>query len=273
MIEGREICFSYAYSGSADILKNINISLKKGEHVAILGCNGSGKSTLVKHLNALLKLQHGTLRVAHIDVSDEKQIWKLRRMCGMVFQNPNNQFVSSVIADDIAFGLENYEVPREEIPAKVAYALKLAELEGYGKRAPNTLSGGQKQRAALAGVLALEPEMIILDEATAMLDPAGRKEVINIVKKLHRAGRTIITITHYVEEAVTADRVLLMKDGKILADGTAEDILTDCALLEAAGLLPPMPVRVYYDLQKQGICLNKCPLTDEELCEEICRYR
>lgn len=273
MIEGRDICFSYAYSGSADILKHIDISVKKGEYVAVLGCNGSGKSTLVKHLNALLRLQHGSLTVSHIDAGDAQNIWKLRRLCGMVFQNPDNQFVSSVIEDDIAFGLENYEVPREEIPAKTAYALRLVDLQGYEKRAPHTLSGGQKQRAALAGVLAPEPELMLLDEATAMLDPSGRKEVLDIVKKLHQAGKTIIMITHYVEEAVAADRVLLMKDGGILADGTPEDILTDCVLLEAAGLLPPMPVRIYYDLRKQGICLGRCPLTDEELCEEICGYR
>ena len=273
IVEGKQICFSYDLGGTSFALQNVDLSIAQGEFVTILGCNGSGKSTLVKQINALLPLQQGDLTVAQIDVRNEQDVWLLRRICGMVFQNPDNQFVSSVVAEDIAFGLENYEVPRHEIPAQVKAALALVEMEGYEQRAPNTLSGGQKQRVALAGVLALEPEIIIFDEATAMLDPSGRQEVIKIMHKLHKAGKTIIAITHYVEEAVTADKIILMHQGRVLSCGKPQAILTNLELMEAAELMVPMPVRLYYDLQQAGVHLNRCPLTDEELVEEICQLR
>ena len=189
LIAGNNISFSYDFDGSSLALQNVDIRIEQGEFVAILGCNGSGKSTLVKHFNALLQLQQGELRVAQIDARNEKDIWYLRRLCGMVFQNPDQQFVSSVVEEEIAFGLENYETPRDEIPNRIQAALALVEMSGYAKRAPNTLSGGEKQRIALAGVLALEPEIIIFDEATAMLDPSGRQEVLAIMDKLHKAGK------------------------------------------------------------------------------------
>lgn len=188
----------------------------------------------------------------------------------MVFQNPDNQFVSSIVEEDIAFGLENYEVPRNEIPDKVSRALQLVDMEDYEKRAPSSLSGGQKQRIALAGVLALEPDVVIFDEATAMLDPDGRQEVLEIMHRLHRAGKTIIAITHYVEEAVDADTIILMREGTIIASGKPQDILTDVQLLSRAKIMPPIPVRVYYDLLALGIRLNSCPLTNKELAEKIC---
>ncbi|NLC53360.1 MAG: energy-coupling factor transporter ATPase [Firmicutes bacterium] len=273
LIEGKKICFAYDFGGSSFALQDVDIDIAQGEFVAILGCNGSGKSTLVKHLNALLQLQQGELRVAQIDLRNEQEIWLLRRLCGMVFQNPDNQFVSPVVEEDIAFGLENYEVPREEIPARVQAALALVEMDGYEKRAPNTLSGGQKQRVALAGVMALEPEIIIFDEATAMLDPDGRQEVVAIMHKLHRAGKTIIAITHYVEEAVAADKIILMHQGQVLACGRPQAILTNLDLMHAAELVPPLPVRLYYDLRRAGVDLKKCPLTEEELVEAICQLR
>lgn len=197
----------------------------------------------------------------------------MRRLCGMVFQNPDNQFVASTVEEDIAFGLENYEVPREEIPGRVRAALALVEMSGYEKRAPNTLSGGQKQRVALAGVLALEPEIIIFDEATAMLDPRGRQEVLAIMDKLHKAGRTIIAITHFVEEAVAADKIILMHKGRVLACGSPKAILTDLDLMKEAEMIPPLPVRLYHDLRQAGIYLKNCPLTDEELVEELWQLR
>ena len=273
LIEGKKICFAYDFGGSSFALQDVDIDIAQGEFVAILGCNGSGKSTLVKHLNALLQLQQGELRVTQIDLRNEQEIWLLRRLCGMVFQNPDNQFVSPVVEEDIAFGLENYEVPREEIPARVQAALALVEMDGYEKRAPNTLSGGQKQRVALAGVMALEPEIIIFDEATAMLDPDGRQEVVAIMHKLHRAGKTIIAITHYVEEAVAADKIILMHQGQVLACGRPQAILTNLDLMHAAELVPPLPVRLYYDLRRAGVDLKKCPLTEEELVEAICQLR
>ncbi len=273
IVKGRNISYSYDFNDTNYAIRNVDLSINKGEFVCILGCNGSGKSTLVRHLNALLELQYGELTVAGIDVSRENDIWQLRRICGMVFQNPDNQFVSSVVEEDIAFGLENYEVPRSEIPGKVKGALQHVDMEGYEKRAPSSLSGGQKQRIALAGVLALEPDVIIFDEATAMLDPDGRQEVLEIMHKLHIAGKTIIAITHYVEEAVDADNIILMHEGTVVASGKPQDILTDVQLLSKAKIMPPIPVRAYYDLLSLGIRLSSCPLTNKELAEKICELR
>ncbi len=272
-VEGKNISYSYLYEGgSALALNGVDISVGEGELVAVLGHNGCGKSTLVKHFNALLPLQSGELSVAGLDVAQEKNVWELRRRCGMVFQNPDNQFVSSSVEEDIAFGLENYETPRSEIPGKVAKALHLVGMEGFEKRSPHMLSGGQKQRIALAGVLAMEPEVIIFDEATAMLDPAGRAEILSVIRRLREEEhKTIVMISHYVEEAVFADKVYLIHDGQILASGTPREMLTDQELMKRTGLIPPVPVRVYYELKAAGIELKSCPLTNEELVEEICR--
>lgn len=272
IISGSDISFSYDVDGYiSSALDGISVQIKTGEMIAILGQNGSGKSTIAKHFNALLAIQKGELVVAGINVKNEKSVWELRRICGMVFQNPDNQFVSSIIEEDIAFGLENYEVPREIIAKKVESVLKLVGMEGCEKRAPHTLSGGQKQRIALAGVLALEPDIIVFDEVTAMLDPEGRKEILDAIKSLHRSGKTIILITHYIEEAVFADKVCLMQNGKILGYGTPHEVLTDMELMDSAGLIPPVPIKLYYDLNAAGIKLSSCPLTNEELVEEICR--
>lgn len=273
MINARDISFSYeAESGSTEVLRHVNITAKKGELIGILGRNGCGKSTLVRHLNALLPLQSGELHVAGLDVREDKNCYELRRRCGMVFQNPDNQFVSSVIEEDIAFGLENYEVPEEEIPPRVQKALREVGMEGFQQRSPQMLSGGQKQRVALAGVLAMEPEVLVFDEATAMLDPEGRGEILALAEKLRGEGKTVVMISHYVEEALTADRVYLMQDGGILASGTPREILTNPQLLQQAGLLPTLPVRLYHDLLREGIRLPFCPLTEEELCEVLaCR--
>jgi len=274
MIQGKDIVYSYEYEGSKRrTLDGASISAAKGEFVAVLGHNGCGKSTLVKHFNALLQLQSGELTVAGINARCEKEIWALRRKVGMVFQNPDNQFVSSVIEEDVAFGLENYGVKRKEIPQKVSAALKAVGMEGYEKRSPQTLSGGQKQRVALAGVLALDPDILVFDEVTAMLDPEGRKEVLHIIDKLHKEGKTIVMITHYIEEAVNADKVYLIHDGQMLASGTPEEMLTDLDLLARTGLTPSVPVKLYYDLKDRGIVLPKCPLTNEELAEELCRLQ
>ena len=269
---GEGISFSYEFDESLLLaLDGVDITVRKGEFVAVLGHNGCGKSTLVRHFNALLPLQQGSLTVADIDVADETEIWRLRRLCGMVFQNPDNQFVSSIVEEDIAFGLENYEVSRQEIGERVSDAIELVGMAGFGKRAPHTLSGGQKQRIALAGVLALSPDIIIFDEATAMLDPEGRREVGAVIQQLHNAGKTIVMITHYVEEAVNADRVYLMNDGQVLSGGTAREILTNIELMQKSRLIPPVPVRLYYDLADAGIKLKNCPITYEELADEICR--
>ncbi|NLA27875.1 MAG: energy-coupling factor transporter ATPase [Firmicutes bacterium] len=270
-IEGKEISHSYAFEGSTELsLDNISIEIRSGELIAVLGHNGSGKSTLAKHFNALLPLQKGSLTVASMDAKDAANLWDIRRKCGMVFQNPDNQFVSSVVEEDIAFGLENYDTPLEQIPEKIGEALKIVGMTGFEEKSPHMLSGGQKQRIALAGVFAVDPDIIIFDEATTMLDPEGRQELLETIGRLHNNLRkTIILITHYMEEAVIADRIYLLKEGKVIACGAPREILADRALLARAGLLPPLPVRLYYDLKAEGIQLKRCPLTNEELVEEF----
>jgi energy-coupling factor transport system ATP-binding protein len=271
IIEGKNI--RYTYEGSpAAALDGVDFEVGCGEFVVILGRNGCGKSTLVKHCNALLPLQGGELTVAGLDAGDENNVWRLRRECGMVFQNPDNQFVSSLVEEDIAFGLENYGTPRNEISERVSDALRLVGMEGFERRSPHLLSGGQKQRVALAGVLAADPAIVVFDEATAMLDPAGRREILQLIRRLHeQEHRTVVMITHNVEEALYADRVYLMRGGRMLAGGEPRAILTDDALMREAGLVPPLPVRLYHGLRESGIRLKRCPLTDEELVEELCR--
>lgn len=270
MIQAENLTFSYDYAGApSHALDSVSLSVKPGELVAILGHNGCGKSTLAKHLNALLPLQSGTLTVAGMDAADPENQSELRRKVGMVFQNPDNQFVSTIIEEDVAFGLRNYDTPEAMIETKVKKALHLVGMDGYEQRAPHSLSGGQKQRIALAGVLAMDPEILVFDEATSMLDPVGSKEVLAVIKDLHQQGKTIVMITHYVEEALDADRVVLMWDGKILANGTPRKILTDMELLKQTRLKPPMTVQLYYELKAQGIELDECPLSNTELTEAL----
>ncbi len=274
MIDAKNIKFSYDLDdGKHRSLNGADFHVEKGELAVILGHNGCGKSTLMKHLNGLLELQSGELTVNGIDASNPDDVWKLRRCVGIVFQNPDNQFVSSVVEEDVAFGLENYEVPREEIAERVSAALKAVGMEGFEKRSPHMLSGGQKQRVALAGVLALDPEILIFDEATSMLDPQGRAEVLNTVKRLHEAGKTIVMVTHYIEEASFADTVWFMHDGVILAHGTPREMLTNPQLLADTGLDAPLSVKLYHDLLDAGMKLDHCPLTIDEAAEEICRLK
>ena len=267
-----KLVHSYAFAGSKRrSLDGVSFTIKQGGLVALLGHNGCGKTTLARHLNALLPVQSGELTVAGLDARGSANLWKIRRACGMVFQNPDNQFVSSLVEEDIAFGLRNFGTPEKDIPEKVRRALESVGMGGYEKRSPQLLSGGQKQRIAIAGVLALDPDILIFDEATSMLDPEGRREVLETINRLHRQGHTILMISHYIEEAVYSDRVLLIHDGRILAQGKPREILTDPEQLRQAGLTPPMPVRAYHDLKAAGIVLARCPLTVEELVEELCR--
>ena len=273
IIEGSDLEFTYnCETGSCKAVDDVDISIERGSFTAILGKNGSGKSSLVKLFNALIPLDSGSLTVAGITPDSETAIWKMRRCCGMVFQNPDNQFVSSVVEEDIAFGLENYEVPFDLIPEKIKEALRMVGMEGFEKRAPNSLSGGQKQRIALAGVLALNPDVLILDEAASMIDPRGRKELLEVVRWLNvEQGKTIIMISHYIEDVVSADCVFLMKDGKIIANGTPRDVFSDEWAMTSAGLIPPFSIRVWHELRESGISLERCPLTEEELAEDLCR--
>lgn len=272
MIEARKITHSYdSPGGPKTSLKDVTLSIRKGEFVALLGHNGCGKSTFARHLNALIPLQSGELTVAKMDAGCEANYWKIRKACGMVFQNPDNQFVSSIVEEDITFGLDNYEFPESEISQRVQTALEQVRMSGYEKKSPHLLSGGQKQRIAIAGILAVDPDILIFDEATAMLDPKGRTEVLAIIQKLHEEGKTILMISHYVEESVGADRVVFMHDGEILGEGTPREMLSDLSLLADTGLKPPMAVQAYYDLKQEGICLPICPLTNEELVELLCQ--
>ncbi len=273
IIKAEKINHSYIISGRRNrSLKDISFEIEKGEFVGIIGKNGCGKSTLAKHINALLPLQSGNLTVAKLSVNDKKSIIKIRKSCGMVFQNPDNQFVSSIVEEDIKFGLRNFNLMADD--EAVRKALSLVKLSGFEKRDISTLSGGQKQRAALAAILAIKPDIIILDEATSMLPPEGRKEIIEIIKSLHQStNTTFIIITQYVEEVAEADRIIVMDSGKIIAGGLPAEILSNRELMQKAGLKPPFAVNVYYDLKAHGISLSECPLTNERLVDLLCRLK
>ena len=264
---------TFTYPGEErPTLGDLSLEIARGSFVAVLGHNGSGKSTLAKHFNAILLPTGGKVYVDGMDTSDENNLLSVRATVGMVFQNPDNQIVANVVEDDVAFAPENLGVPPQEIRARVDAALKQVGMYDFRLHAPHLLSGGQKQRVALAGVLALSPDILVFDEATAMLDPDGRQEVLRTICRLHtQQHKTVVMITHYIEEAIGADRVYLIHNGKMIADGTAREMLTQPELLAAAGLTPPMPVQMYYDLKQAGIVLARCPLTLEELAEELCR--
>jgi len=254
MIDAHDIRFSYDGPGGRRSLNGAQLHVAPGEFVAVLGHNGCGKSTLVKHFNALLPLQHGTLTVDGMDAADPANRWALRRKVGMVFQNPDNQFVSTIVGEDVAFGLENYGVPENEIPARVAAALAAVDMAGYENRATHTLSGGQKQRVALAGVLALSPDILVFDEATAMLDPRGREQVMQTIHHLNRdLGITVVSITHYMEEAAQADRVLVMSQGNVVMEGTPKEVFSQTEKVRSLRLDVPQAAELRDELVKAGI--------------------
>ncbi|HHV51671.1 MAG TPA: energy-coupling factor transporter ATPase [Clostridiales bacterium] len=247
------------------VLDSIDLEIKKGEFVAVLGHNGSGKSTLAKHFNAMLLPSGGRVLVGGRNTADENEIYEIRRMVGMVLQNPDNQIVSTIVEEDVAFGPENLGVEPGEIRRRVDEALKTVGMYDYRLHAPHKLSGGQKQRVAIAGILAMRPECIVLDEPTAMLDPKGRKEVLDTISRLNREqGITIVLITHYMDEAAAADRVVVMESGRILLDGTPREVFSHVDKLRQVGLDVPQPTELCYELRKHGIPLPEGVLTAEE---------
>ena len=262
--------YSYRDGGADFAVNGVTLSVREGEFVAVLGRNGSGKSTLAKLINALLVPTEGSVKVFGMDTSDDKQTFEIRRNAGMVFQNPDNQTVASVVEDDVAFGPENIGVPREEIGRRIDFALDAVGMQAFRRATPARLSGGQKQRIAIAGVLAIMPKILILDESTAMLDPKGRREVMGVVKRLNREQKmTVLLITHFMDEALEADRAIVMHRGEVVMDGAPEEIFARSDELETYNLTLPRAAYVCKKLQAAGMPVADS-FTAEELAEAIC---
>ena len=256
-------------SGEKVALDNLNFSIDDGEFVAIIGTNGSGKSTLAKHFNALLLPTSGKIFVDGLDTSDEKNLWRVREKVGIVFQNPDSEIVAAVVEDDVAFGLENLGIEPKKIRERVDLALDDVNMSDYKKFAPNKLSGGQKQRIAIAGVIAMRTKIIVFDEPTAMLDPQGRREILDLVKRLHAQGKTIIFITHFMEEAAQAQRIFLMDGGRIIKNDTPREIFTDVREMKRLGFGVPVAVEMAERLRRKNFKLPKKILTAEELAAAL----
>ncbi len=263
----------FTYPGeNTEILKGIDLEIEEGSFTAILGRNGSGKSTLAKHMNSLFIPDEGTVTVCGFDTSEEAHIIDIRRNVGMVFQNPDNQIVANVVEDDVAFAPENLGVEPGEIRRRVDESLKQVGMYELRMHAPHLLSGGQKQRIAIAGVMAMEPRIIVLDEPTAMLDPVGREEVVSTVTRLCREkGITVVLITHHMDECVGADRLIVMSDGMIISDGKPAQVFSDVELLESQGLTVPETARLLYDLNNAGIAVPLSSLTEEDCAETVAK--
>jgi energy-coupling factor transport system ATP-binding protein len=278
IFEVNEVSFSYtAYGETSEevkALKNVNAKIEKGDFVIILGRNGSGKSTFSRLLNALLIPHKGVVLVAGKDTANEDNVWHIRSTAGMVFQNPDNQIIATTVEEDVAFGPENLGVEPIEIRKRVDEALENVGISQFKTNAPHLLSGGQKQRVAIAGILAMKPECIILDEATSMLDPVGRKEVINVLKKLNKEDNiTIIHITHHMDEAALANRLIIIDDGSIVLDGTPQEVFSNVEKIKSLGLDVPQVTELMYSLKKQGIEVDKLPLTVDDAFKMISELR
>ena len=275
MIRTESLSFSYKdgdNTGSSvkeQVLDHIDLTIEKGSAMVILGENGSGKSTLAKCFNALLQPVEGRVLVKGMDTSEEQHLWDIRSSVGMVFQNPESQIVSSIVEEDVAFGPENLGVPPEQLRERVDHALKSVGLYELRERSSHELSGGQKQREAIAGVLAMQPECIVFDEATAMLDPQGRNDVLSIMKDLHMAGITTIHITHFMEEALQADRVIVLQNGRVIGDGTPETVFADEEMIRSAGLEMPHSLTIRRLLRKQGIQIPDSVMDLEQLADYL----
>lgn len=252
-------------------LKDISLEIQPGEFVAVIGTNGSGKSTLAKHFNVLLVPTEGTCEVLGMRTDDPANLWKIRQNVGMVFQNPDNQIVAAVVEEDVAFGPENLGVPPEEIRQRVSDALARVRMTAFAKHGPHLLSGGQKQRVAIAGILAMQSRCIVLDEPTAMLDPVGRKEVMDTIRQLNQEGITVIIITHFMEEAVQAGRVIVIHHGEVKMDGTPREVFTHVDELLELGLDVPVPAELAARLRRKGIPIEGSIISKEELGDALCQ--
>jgi energy-coupling factor transport system ATP-binding protein len=273
LIEVNDLTFRYK-EDMPPILDHVNLDVYAGEWLAIIGHNGSGKSTLAKCLNGLLAPESGTIRVGGFDTSNEDALWEIRRQVGMVFQNPDNQFVGTSVRDDVAFGMENHGIPREEMIKRIDEALKLVNMEGTEEREPHRLSGGQKQRVAIAGIIALQPSIIVLDEATSMLDPKGKSDVLRIMHDLNKnKGITVISITHDLDEAATADRIIVMEHGKMVLSGSAKEVFEKPQLLLEIGLDLPFAIQMREQLINKGVQISSDAFTQEELVDELWRLK
>ena len=269
IVEARGV--SHAYAPGRPTLRGVSLDVAAGEFVAVVSENGSGKTTLARHLNALIPLQAGALTVAGLDAADPESVWELRRVCGMVFQNPENQFVSTLVGEDVAFGPRNFGAGEKDARVAAARALEAVGLTGFERRDVHALSGGQQQRVALAGVLASDPDVFVLDEATAMIDPRGRDELVAAVRRVRKErGATVIWITHDMELAARADRVVVMRAGDVAAAGAPEDVLADRALLSSTGREPPLVVRTRGGLVRRGVASGAAPVTVEGLVSALC---
>lgn len=272
---------SYEYKDNTDnldngvkVLKDINLDIKKGEFLVVLGHNGSGKSTLAKHINALVLPTEGTVYVNGYNTVDDKHIWDIRSSAGMVFQNPDNQLVATIVEEDVAFGPENLGLPPDEIRKRVDESLKKVGMYEYRRHAPHLLSGGQKQRVAIAGILAMEPKCIVFDEPTAMLDPKGRKSVMEIIHEINKKhGITVVLITHYMDEAVQGDRVVVIDDGKVIMNGTPKEVFSDVNKMNEVGLDVPQVTQIAYELQKEGIDISTKILNVDEMVDLLCQLK
>ncbi len=280
MIKSENLSFEYVketLEGKIEItkaLKSVNIDIEKGQFVSILGHNGSGKSTFAKCLNGLLPVAKNTLYVNNLDVGEKNNIWNIRNKVGMVFQNPDNQIVATIVEDDVAFGCENLGIEREEMIKRVNDALSWVGMEEHRDSSPYMLSGGQKQRVAIAGILAMKPECIIFDESTAMLDPKGRKNIMEVICKLNKEENiTIIHITHYMEEVIYADKVYVMNDGDVALAGTPREIFSKYDEVVALGLEVPVVTKIAHELSLQGVEIPKAILKIDEMVEFLCQYK
>ncbi len=268
IIEIKNLSFQYEGS-SKKVLKNLNIDIKEGEFICVLGHNGSGKSTLAKLINAQYIPTEGDILVANMNTKDDDNLWNIREMCGMVFQNPDNQLVATIVEEDVAFGPENLGVPREELRKRVDECLELVGMSEYKRHSPALLSGGQKQRIAIAGILAMNPKCLLMDEPTAMLDPQGRKDILDTVLKLREMGKTIIHITHYMEECVNADRIIVINEGNVVLEGTPREVFSNVVQMKEIGLDVPEPTEISYLLNKSNINVRADVLTVDELVEAL----